>query len=303
MFTTQAEINYINNNWITSINNNNVYSGNRMFEAINMACNKMDAGIINIRNSGNSDNGDSKIHAIKPHSNQILDFHGNTINCNSDNDFTVGVYADRENNITIKNIHITGNPRYGFWFRGCNNMIFNNITMDLNKNNPVGLGIRVDTSTGPSNNLIINGNVNINGSAGHGIEIYSINNVNIGDITVTNTGGCGVLFNNSENCIIGMITGVYNNYNGGYATFRVANNNGQTYCKGVDSKYSGRGVFSVSGSHNCTIDWVNITNTTKEGILLEDTTNTYINSGNIKNGNPSFFKKRVLNCSINVTNS
>ncbi len=284
-----------------TVNGSNVYTGSRYFDAINAACNNMGSGTIDIWNSGDSGNDGGNVYAIRPNSGQTLDFHDHQINCNSNGDLAVAIYADRKSNITVRNVRVIGNPRYAFWFRGCNDVTFTDITMDLSNNSPVGLGIRYDASTASASNLTINGNILIEGSAGHAIETYSVNGVDIGDVECNYTGGCGVLLNNSTNCDVGVVTGNYNNQGGGYATFRVANANGNTYCAGVYSRNSGRGFFSVSGSQDCTVGWVDIANPTSHGIFLEDATNTHVLSGSVSGGSPNCQEVRTTNCSINVS--
>jgi hypothetical protein len=297
----QGSVTRSGSTWSGRVNGTTVYSGSRFFDAVNATCNNMGAGTIDIWNSGESGNDGGNVYAIRPNSNQTLDFHDHQIICNSNGALAVGIYADRKSNITVRNVIVTGNPRYGFWFRGCNDVTFTDITMDLSNNNPVGLGIRVDGSTASASDLTINGNILIEGSAAHAIETYSVDGVNIGNVTCNNTGGCGVLLNDSENCTVGVVTGNYNNQNGGYATFRVANNNRSTSCAGVYSRNSGRGFFSVSGSQDCTVAWVDIANTNSQGIFLEDATNTHVLSGSVSNGNPNCQEVRTSNCSINVS--
>lgn len=282
----QGEVTLSGSTWTATVNGSTVYTGSRMFEAANAACNSAGTGAtINIRNSGNSgdDNGGSSVYAIRPLASQTLNFHGNTVNCNSSGELAVAVYADRKDNVTVTNLVVTGDPRYGVWFRGCSNLTLTNITMNLSHPAQVGLGIRVDASSGPASNLTINGDININGSLGHAIETYSISGVTIGDVNVHNSGGCGVLLNDSENCTVGVVTGSYNCYGGGYATFRTANNNRSTYVEAVYSANSGRGFFSVSGSQDCTIGYVEITAATDIGIWIQDSYNTHVNSGYVWN--------------------
>lgn len=109
-----------------------------------------------------------------------------------------------------------------------------------------------------------------------------------------------MILNNSTNCNVGVVTGSYNCWGGGYATFRVANTNGSTYCEGVHSRNSGRGFFSVSGSHDCTVGWVDIATTTSQCIFLEDATNTHVLCGVVSGGNPNCQEVRTSGCSINV---
>ena len=296
-----AEVTYTNGSWLARVEGNSVYNGNRYFDAINAAINNMGSGTVNIRNSGASGSDGGQVYAIRPQAGQTLDFHGHQVNANG-GELVVPVYCDRRNNITVRNLHVVGNPRYGVWFRGCSNVTLENITMDLSNNNPVGLGIRVDSSTAPASNLTVAGNININGAKGHGLETYGIDGFTIGDVTVTNNGGSGVLLNNSRNGTVGNVTGHYNNYGGGYATFRVANNNGPNVTvNSVYSRNSGRGFFSVSGSNGTTVNYVDIESSTSHGIFLEDASNTHVVSGRVANGNPNCQLVRTNSSSINVS--
>ena len=273
--------------WLARVNGNTVYQGSRYFDAINAAANNMNGGTIHVRNSGDSGPDGGNVYAIRPRSNQTLDFHGHTINANG-GDLIVPVYCDRKSNIRIRNLKVVGNPRYGIWFRGCSDMVFENIEMNLSPHTAVGLGIRVDASTGESRNLTIHGNILINGSTTHGIETYGVDGFSIGDVTINNSGGSGLLLNNSRNGNVGRVEGYRNNWGGGYATFRVANNNGPNVTvESVYSRYSGRGFFSVSGSHGTTVKQVDIANSTKQGIFLQDAWDTHVLAGQVSNGNPN----------------
>lgn len=299
--STGAEVRLVGGIWQATVNGSNVYSGYRMFDAVNAAIAGMDSGTVNIRSSGDSGPDGGSVYAIRPKANMVLDFHGNTINANG-GELVVPIYCDRRDNITVRNLHVTGNPRYGVWFRGCSDVTLHNISMNLSNNNPVGLGIRVDHSTGPARRLTISGTTTINGAAGHGIETYGVDGFTIGDVTVTNTGGSGVLLNDSRNGTVGRVVGQRNNLGGGYATFRVANSNGpNVHVRSVYSRDSGRGFFSVSGSHGTTIEFVDIANTTKQGIFLEDASNTRVLSGTVRNGNPNCQLVRTTTSTLNVS--
>ena len=287
--------------WQAKVDGKTVKNKARFFAAVNAAANKMGRGTINIRNSGKSGDDGGSVYAIKPRAGQTLDFHGHTVTANG-GDLVVPVYCDRKDKVTVKNLHVEGNPRYGVWFRGCSNVTLQNITMDLDNDNPVGLGIRVDSSTASASDLTIKGKININGSKGHAIETYGIDGFEIGDITVTNSGGCGLLLNDSRNGTVGKITGKNNAKGKGYATFRVANGNGPNVrVKRVYSRNSGRGFFSVSGSHGTTVDYVDIANSTKQGIFLEDAKNTHVLSGKVSKGNPNCQLVRTKSSSISVS--
>jgi hypothetical protein len=224
-----------------------------------------------------------------------LDFSYATFNCNSSDLFIVPVLADRKTNVEVKNLKVTGNPRYGIWFKGCNNMIVSNI--DMNIISPeMGLGLRVDNSTATTRNLTVNGSQVYRGGDMH-IETYGLDGFNIGNVTTSNNRGCGVLLNQSKNGTVGTVTGNYNCNGGGYATFRVANNNGPNVrCAKVYSRYSGRGFFSVSGSGGTTITTVDIANNTGHGILIQNAYDTYINGGTVSNSGRNIQHDNATNC-------
>ena len=321
---------------------------NLMFDAINTACLKVGSGvedknnIINIRATGSSGRFDfsegspskarlgiNSVYGIYPLSFQTLDFHNNRIHCENARGvidenkilseeslrllkeaLVVGITARRREHITIKNIEVTGNPRYGFWFLQSNNITFTNIKMNLDDTlfkelegnltelqketvhtGKTGGGIRIAPAVSdsnkrynigddfPSNHLRIDGEISINGSNGHGIETLSVEDVSIGDATFTNTGGCGILLNNSYNCNIGVVTGFKNSENEGYATFRVANRNFKTRCKGVYSRNSGRGFFSVTDASDCIVEHVDIQHSLHQSIFIQNSVNTHVLSG------------------------
>ncbi len=295
-----AEVMLSGTTWHSAVDGHTVYSGARMFDAVNAAANNMGQGTIHIRNSGSSGPDGGNVYAIRPQAGQTLDFHGNTVTANG-GDLVVPVYCDRRDNVTVRNLHVEGSPRYGVWFRGCSFVTLDNITMSLNGQNPVGLGIRVDSSTRDATNLTISGNTVIDGATGHGIETYGIDGINIGDVRVTNNGGCGLILNDSTNAQVGNVWGEYNNIDGGYATFRVANDNGPNiHVNSVYSRHSGRGFFSVSGSHGTTIDYVDIEQATQQGIFLEDAADTHVLAGRVANSSPNCQLVRTTSSSLHV---
>lgn len=296
-----ADVTRAGNTWTARVEDKTVYTGSRMFEAVNAAINGMERGVINVRNSGDSGPDGGNVYGIRPKAGQTLDFHNHTINANGGT-MVVPIYCEKRNDITVRNLHVTGTPRYGVWFRGCSNIVLHNITMKLGKAKEVGLGIRVDASTGPARNLTISGNINIDGSADNAIETYGVDGFKIGDVTATNTGACGLLLNDSRNGTVGKVTGRNNDKGGGYATFRVANKNGPNVkVAAVHSRDSGRGFFSVSGSHGTTINFVDIANSTKQGIFLEDAKNTNVLGGTVKNGNPNCQLVRTSSSRLQVS--
>ncbi|MBW8684968.1 hypothetical protein [Chitinophaga rhizophila] len=301
-----AEVVKINSNYRASVNGSQVYLGTDYIAAINAAIAGLTPGRttkewVLIKNSGSSGNSGGAVKAVNMQSYTGLDFAGTTFTCNSNDLLIVPVQADRKTEIEVKNLRVAGNPRYGIWFKGCSNMIISNITMNLtNGSGQFGLGIRVDHSTAATRNLTINGNINITGGD-MSIETYGVDGFNIGNVTTSNNFGCGVLLNQSRNGSVGTVTGNYNCNGGGYATFRVANNNGPNVtCAKVYSRNSGRGFFSVSGSNGTTVNTVDIANSTSHGIFLEDASNTFVNAGTVSGGNPNIQHVRTSNCVTRV---
>ena len=286
--------------WRATVNGSQRYLGSDYIASINAAINGLTSGRTSkewvvIKNSGSSGNSGGALKHVTMQSNTGLDFSGTTFNCNSNDLLIVPVLADRKTNIEVKNLKVTGTPRYGIWFKGCSNMIVTNIDMNISSSS-MGLGLRVDHSTGATRNLTVNGSQVYRGGDMH-IETYGLDGFNIGNVTTSNNRGCGVLLNQSKNGTVGTVTGNYNCNGGGYATFRVANNNGPNVrCAKVYSRNSGRGFFSVSGSNNTTVTTVDIANATSHGIFLEDASYTYVNGGTVNSCNPNIQHVRSPNC-------
>jgi len=292
-----AEVRLEGSSWIAIVNGSTVYSGNRMFDAANACISSIGSGTVNIRNSGDSGPGIGDIYAIKPLSNITLDFHGNTVNCNGDA-YIVPVQADKKSNITVRNLRVTGNPRYGIWFRTCTSINFQSITMNLTG----GLGIRVDDSKGGWSRDLTADDINITGAGNHGFETYGVDGFSIGTVNATDVAYCGLILNNSRNGTVGTVNGIRCCPDGGYAAFRVANNNGPNVtCDRVYARGCGRGFFSVSGSNGCTVRNVDIADCWSHGIFLEDATNTHVLNGKVSNCNPNCQMVRTTNCTINVS--
>lgn len=293
-----GEVFVTNGTWTARVNGVTKYTGSDYIAAIQAACNNLTAGrtskeTVTIKNSGSSGNSGGSIKAVNIPSYTVLDFVNTTFNCNSNDLLIVPVQGDRKTQIEVRNLRVTGNPRYGIWFKGCTNMVISNITMNLT----AGLGIRVDHSTAATRNLTISGTININGAGTHAVETYGVDGFTIGNVTANNNPGCAVLLNQSRNGSVGTVTGDRNNNGGGYATFRVANSNGPNVtCTKVYSRNSGRGFFSVSGSNGCTVNTVDIANNTSHGIFLEDASNTRVNGGTVSNCNPNVQHVRTSSC-------
>lgn len=301
---SSAEVTGSGGTYTAKVNGVTKYTGTDYIAAIQAACNNLTAGRTSkewvlVKNSGSSGNSGGSVKAVNLPSYTGIDFNNTTFNCNSNDLLIVPVQADRKTQIEVKNMKVTGTPRYGIWFKGCTNMAISNITMNISSAS-MGLGIRVDHSTAATSNLSISGNINITGGD-MSIETYGLDGFTIGNVTSSNNRGCGVLLNQSKNGTVGTVTGNYNCNGGGYATFRVANNNGPNVsCTKVYSRNSGRGFFSVSGSNGCTVNTVDIANNTSHGIFLEDASNTKVNAGTVSGCHPNVQHVRTASCTTKV---
>jgi len=199
------------------------------------------------------------------------------------------LYARNARDIEIPNLKMTGSPQYGTSFRGTNNMHLGQIDLRLTRS--AGIGIRVDTSGSAGSDTNFNQNLRIDyvfgsGMRSHIVETYGISGITIGKVEGDNVGESGVLLNRSINATIDLVTCTNcAAADDGYATFRMANNNGRIsngygtvniIVKSVVARGGGRGIFSVSGSGAARIDHVDLQDTGNSSILLENAHNVTV---------------------------
>ncbi len=294
--------------WTARVNGSVVFTGTDMISAVQAAIDNLTPGrqtreTVNIRNSGSTGGFEGPdVRGIRPRNFTILDFHGTTVNVNdTGQELVVPILARNVSNFEVRNIVITGNPRYGIWVQTCTNIVLSNIMVNIPQASQLGLGIRVDNARGgPSRNLTIDRALVMN-TRENGVETFGVDGFRIGRVQAINPGSAGLLLNDSRNGTVDEVIGDRNNMGGGFATFRVANNNGPNVrVRRVVSRNSGRGFFSVSGSRGTTIDFVDIANTTRQGIFLEDATDTRVLSGTVSGGNPNCQLVRTTNSTLNV---
>lgn len=198
------------------------------------------------------------------------------------------LYARNARDIEIPNLHMTGSPQYGIFFRGTNNMHLGHIDLRLTRS--AGIGIRVDTSGNAGSDSNFNENLQIDyvygsGMSSHIVETYGISGITIGEVEGNDVGECGLLLNRSINATIDLVTCTDCAVGTGYAAFRMANNNGRInngyetvniIAKSVVARGGGRGIFSVSGSGAARIDQIDIEDTGNNSILLENAHNVTV---------------------------
>ncbi len=280
-----AEVIREGDTWRTVVDGTRVHTGDNMTHAVNAAANWMGngPGTINVRDSGVAD----VFWGMQLRVGQTLDFHGNTVHSATN---VIPIYGDRRGDITIRNVRMTGAPRYGIWFRGGSNIHLHNIRMHLSRGS-LGLGIRVDNHSDhgiPTYNLKMTGEIFVEGARHHAVEISGIDGVEIERITTRYSAGSGLQLNGVRNARIGTIDAYRAAYGGGYAGLRVANGSGPNiHVEKLFARECGRGFFSLSGSQGTTVDFVEIFGCSGLGIWIEDTPDTRVLSGYLwDNGAP-----------------
>lgn len=105
-------------------------------------------------------------------------------------------------------------------------------------------------------------------------------------------GECGLLLQTTTNARVGLVDGDNVAAGTGYATFRMANQNGKAngnydtnvYVDKVVSRGGGRGIFCVSESGGVDIKEVDLADNGSNAILIENCYNLAINGGTVKGG-------------------
>ncbi|MFN6945516.1 MAG: immunoglobulin domain-containing protein [Cytophagaceae bacterium] len=287
----QGEVTRSGTTWTSRVNGNTVYTGAGMIQAIQSAANNLTPGrtskqTINVRNSGTTGSTNS-LKTFDIPSYTILNFHGNTMEVNdTGDDLIVPVRGIRSDNIEIRNMRITGNPRYGIWLHGCANVILSQIHISIPEASNIGLGIRIEGRNDTWSRNVEIDYVYAEHCRHHAVEIWQTDGLTIGTIETRNTGGCGLLLNNTRNATVELVNSYRANHGGGYAAFRTANNAGPNiHVKKVIARECARGIFGVSQSRGVTIDEVDIENSTSAGILVQDSWDYTVNGGRITGNN------------------
>ncbi|TXK49350.1 right-handed parallel beta-helix repeat-containing protein [Pontibacter qinzhouensis] len=290
--SASGEVKLIDDTWHSYTYGVEVYVGTDMITAIQQAIdrlnpNRREKELVVVHHSGNSgpDNGSGDVHGVYLRNFTALDFLNNTMHVNdTDRELIVPIIARRAHNIEIRNFKITGNPRYGIWIQSSENVIINGINISIPEAKDVGLGIRIDNGRGTRSKNVAIDNIYVEKAKNHGVETAGVDSLTIGKITTVDTGGCGLLLNGTKDAVVDLVHATRANKGGGYAGFRTANDCGPNILvKKVIASECGRGVFSVSGSYGITIEEVDISGSTSQGVLIENTQDYTIKRGVIKN--------------------
>ncbi|RZS93244.1 RICIN domain-containing protein [Aquimarina brevivitae] len=211
--------------------------------------------------------------------------HGNTLTCNfSGTGISNNGYDGFEiHNLTLRNV-VSG---YGIRSSAASNLKFTN----LNLMNIGWIGIRIDSkSRNPWDHTAYNlymKDIYVDNTGGHGIETYSIDGVNFdGTMKVRNTGGCGVLLNQSHNGTIETVDAYNCDWGGGYAGLRFANGCTNLTAERLYADHCGRGFFIVKSGPtvNCHLNYAEIGESSDIGIWIERGTNCSVKSGCSESG-------------------
>lgn len=287
---SSGEVTGASGTYTAKVNGVTKYTGTDYIAAIQAAVNNLTPSrtvkeLVTVKNSGSSGNSGGAIKAVNIPSYTIIDFSNTTFTCNSTDQLIVPIQGERRTDIEVRNMKVSGNPRYGIWLKTCSNIILSNITMTLNSSS--GLGIRVDDSKGDWSRNFNLTSCNISGSGDNAVETYGVDGFTIGTVTATNAGACGLLLNKSKNGTVGTVNATNCGRGTGYAGFRIANNAGPNItATTINSTGCGRGFFSVTSSNGCTIGTLNAKNCESHGALLENAQQIKINGGTIS-GNGS----------------
>ncbi|KAI1398396.1 hypothetical protein F4819DRAFT_36648 [Hypoxylon fuscum] len=190
--------------------------------------------------------------------------------------------------VQIPYLSMTGNPYFGLRFYGTKNLVLGQITMNLSG----GLGIRFDRDAAANTNVKMDV-IKVTGASSHAVETWNIDGLEINQVVARDVGECGLLLQNTRNAHVKLVDGDNVAKGTGYATFRMANNNGQlangnydanVYIDKVVARGGGRGVFCVSQSGGVVIEQVDLSSNENNAILIENCYNVSIRGGTVSGG-------------------
>lgn len=190
--------------------------------------------------------------------------------------------------VQIPYLTMTGDPYFGLRFYGTQNLVLGEITMNLSG----GLGIRFDRDEAANSNVAMDV-ITVTGAGSHAVETWNIDGLTINQVIARDVGESGLLLQATTNAQVGLVDGDNVGAGTGYATFRMANNNGQTsdgsygtnvYVDKVVSRGGGRGVFCVSQSGAVEIASVDLASNGNNAILIENCYNLSILGGTVNGG-------------------
>lgn len=278
--------------WYAANNGNTVYGGDAMLDAMQAAVDSLTGGrtakeTVVVWDSGTvgPHEWDGDLKAVDVPSYTVLDVRGTIDVQDTGDELVVPVRAQNAESIEIPRLSVTGNPRYGLWIQSCSTVTLGTIDMDLQAAEDVGLGIRIDDSEGTrSKNVSLEyARVENTPPSAHGVETYSVDGFQAGEVHTRDTGGCGLLLNDTTDATVDLVDAVRADEGGGYAGVRFANGCGPNITVNeVNAVRCGRGIFAVSGSEGIDVFDVHVENC-GSGALIQDTRNLLFKRGTIEN--------------------
>ncbi|MDF9747288.1 RICIN domain-containing protein [Natrinema salsiterrestre] len=227
---------------------------------------------------------DGDVAAVDLPSYTVLDVRGTLTVEDTGEDLVVPIRAQSVESIEIPRLSIAGNPRYGVWIQSCTDVRLGDLELSLHETEDVGLGVRIDDADGGRSRNVTLESAVVEGSEHHAVETYGVDDLEVGTVETADTGGCGLLLNDTSNATVDRVDATNPDVGGGYAGFRVANGAGpEISVNEVVVRGGARGVFGVSGSRGVAIDRVDIEGTGSHGILVQDCQDFEINGGRVRN--------------------
>ncbi len=259
--------------WTGKVDGVTVYTGTDLpagFRKCNESMNPLGGGTINLRASETISNHLGLWSGTKVNGN------GYTITSNASG----GTVACRGGaNVGASNIKIAGGTPFGMYFRSCSGQTFSGIS------GGGGIMMRIDNCAGGAGSNFNGGSPTALWSSNHGVETYGINNTVLTTVTATDrNGGCGVLLNATSGAQVRNVNATRCNYGGGYAGYRLANSNNETYLTNeAKSTSCGRGFFALTGSRNSAVAKLIAKDCSGIGVWIQDCVNVRVVSGSVTN--------------------
>lgn len=197
------------------------------------------------------------------------------------------IESTNTNDVQIPYLTMTGNPYFGLRFSGTRNLSLGKINMNLSG----GLGIRFDRDKAANYNVKMDV-ITVTGAGSHAVETWNIDGLTVNQVIARNVGESGLLLQKTTNARVGLVDGNNVGAGTGYATLRMANENGKlngnyntnVYVDKVVSRGGGRGVFCVSQSGGAVIQSVDLASNGNNAVLIENCYNVSIRGGTVNGG-------------------
>jgi hypothetical protein len=266
-----GEVSLSGSTWTGKVDGVTKYTGTNMSAAANACVAAMGDGTVRIYNGGGSGG------TINLKTNVKADAWGNAISGVSGAANGI-IRARNSSNTGVKNINCGGSQWFGMYFQTSAGQTFSGIS------GGAGILMRIDNCAGGGGSNFSAGSPNATASGGHGVETYGINGTTFGTITATDrSGGCGIMFNPSQNGTGSTVNGTRCNYSGGYAALRAGTSSGITISR-VNATSCGRGIFTLVNANNIAVGNLAADGCRDIGVWLESSTNTRVQAGYVRNG-------------------